>query len=242
MLGIPPPIPKRLAPKPTRGILALEGSINGKSVCTNPDTGAQANLIALSMAESIGLHISDGGSESQVSFRMANGSMINSIGRVTAQWCFKNGGSESYEISFYVFADCSFDVVIGDPFLRATQTLSNYTNRLSWIPRPRWALSVRRVNLVGYPSQLMKGKLSGEEVFALADTGAEGGNLVSYEYAKRRGWLIDSLFGEGNLLQFPDGSHSRTEGQVRQVWRYHGKDPSGLFLYRRTILAPSPAL
>ena len=76
----------------------------------------------------------------------------------------------------------------------------------------------------------MKGKLSGEEVLALADTGAEGGNLMSYDYAKRRGWLTNDLFGERNLLQFPDGSQSRTEGQVRKVWRYHGTQSSELSL------------
>lgn len=228
-LGIPPPIPKRLAKKPAAGILALEGFVNGNFVCTNPDTGAQANLIALAFAESIGLHLFDREPESQVGFRMANGNMIYSIGRAIARWSFKKGSSESYEISFYVFAECCFDVVIGDPFLRATRTMSTNEHRLSWIPRPKWALYVRRINLLGCPSQQMKGKLSGEEVFALADTGAEGGNLVSYDYAKRRGWLTSDLVGKRSLLQFPDGSQSRTEGQVRKVWRYHGTLVSALF-------------
>ena len=228
-LGIPPPIPKRLAKKPAAGILALEGFVNGNFVCTNPDTGAQANLIALAFAESIGLHLFDREPESQVGFRMANGNMIYSIGRAIARWSFKKGSSESYEISFYVFAECCFDVVIGDPFLRATRTMSTNEHRLSWIPRPKWALYVRRINLLGCPSQQMRGKLSGEEVFALADTGAEGGNLVSYDYAKRRGWLTSDLVGKRSLLQFPDGSQSRTEGQVRKVWRYHGTLVSALF-------------
>ena len=173
---------------------------------------------------------------------MANGNMIYSIGQVNAQWCFKKGSSESYDISFYVFAECCFDVLIGDPFLRATQTMSTNEHRLSWVPRPKWALYVRRVNLLGCPSQQMKGKLSGEEVFALADTGAEGGNLVSYDYAKRRGWLASDLLGERNLLQFPDGSQSRTEGQVRKVWRYHGTLSSELSLQCHGTTSPLSSL
>ena len=222
-LGPPPPIPKRIAKKQTASILALEGFVDDNFVCTKPDTGARANLMALSFAESIGLHLFDREPESQVSFLMANGCLINSIGRVTARWRFKKGETESYTISFYVFAECCFDVIIGDSFLRETQTMSTNEHRLSWVPRPEWALYVRRINLLGCPSQRMKGKLGGDEVFALADSGAEGGNLVSYEYAKRRGWLTGDLFGKRNLLQFPDGSQSRTEGQVRKVWRYHGR-------------------
>lgn len=241
-LGLPLSIPKRLAKKSAAGILALEGFVNGNFVCTNPDTGAQANLIALSFAESIGLHLINREPELQVGFRMANGNMIYSIGQVNAQWCFKKGSSESYDISFYVFAECCFDVLIGDPFLRATQTMSTNEHRLSWVPRPKWALYVRRVNLLGCPSQQMKGKLSGEEVFALADTGAEGGNLVSYDYAQRRGWLASDLSGERNLLQFPDGSQSRTEGQVRKVWRYHGTLSSELSLQCHGTTSPLSSL
>ena len=147
-LGLRPAIIKRLARKPAAGILALEGFVNGKSVCTNPDTGAQANLIALSFVESLALFLFDREPESQVGFRMANGNKIYSIGRVNAQWRFKKENSESYDISFYVFAECCFDVVIGDPFLRATQTMSVNEFRLSWIPRPERALYIRRINLL----------------------------------------------------------------------------------------------
>ena len=119
----------------------MEGCINDNFVYTKPDTCVQASLTALSIAESIGLQLLDREPDSQVNFLMANGCFIRSIGRVTSRWRFKKGNAESYTISFYVFAKCCFDVVIGDPFLRATQTMCANEHRLSWIPRPKGALT-----------------------------------------------------------------------------------------------------
>ena len=123
-------------------------------------------------------------------------------------------------------------MVIGDDFLQSTQTMSVFRNRLSWVPRPRSALYVRHINLLGNPSLRIRGKLNEKPTSALPDSGAES-NLISYDYAERRGWLLNRLSGNRNLLQFPDGSLTETEGQVRVVWRfYHGKE----FYAKRSVV------
>lgn len=99
--------------------------------------------------------------------------------------------------------------------------MSLMKHRLSRVPRPTRALYVRNVNILGYPSQRVKGELDSENVLALPDSGAEL-NMISYEYARRRGWLLNKMSGRNNLLQFANGSLARTEGQVHAIWQFLG--------------------
>ena len=213
--------PKPVVKKPHIGILVLEGSLNDSKICAIPDTGAEGNIIALSFARSIGLDATMKDLDSGTSFRMANGKVVQSLGTLSARWRFKRERSESFELDFHVLRDCIFDVLVGDEFLRSTQTMSLYRHRLSRVPRPTRALYVRSLNLLGCPAHRLKGQLDGDEIFALPDSGSEL-NLVSWQYADQRDWLVTKLTGESNLVQFADGSLSRTEGQISAVFRFSG--------------------
>lgn len=219
--------------QPAHGSQILEGFIHGRATRAKPDTGAAANFMSLSMAESLGLELNHSSPTSRIGFPMANGKNIWSIAQVSAQWRFRSEVSYSYELNFHVLANFVYDVVIGTAFLQSTETMSVYRNRLSWTPRPTSALAVRNVNLLGDPNQRLRGKLNGELASALPDTGAEP-NLVSWDYAKRRGWVGHSLASSRSLLQFPDGSLIEAEGQVRAKWRYdygQGVSPSSFITF-----------
>lgn len=206
--------------KPARTVRVLEGFVDGKYVQVKPDTGAQANFMSLSFAESLGLALDQEDMESRIGFPMANGQNIWSVAQVSARWRFKNAVSDSYELKFFVLEKLIYDVVIGDEFLQSTQTMSVYEHRLSWAPRSKSILHIRHVNLLGDPNQRIRGILDEKSTSALPDSGAEP-NLVSYDYAKRRGWLTCRLSGDRNLLQYPDGSLSKTEGQVHAIWQFN---------------------
>jgi len=220
-----PPARPSLVKKPARSIRVLEGFVDGKYVQAKPDTGAQANFMSLSFAESLGLALDQEDLEFRIGFPMANGQKIWSVAQVSARWRFKNAMSDSYELKFFVLEKLTYDVVIGDEFLQATQTMSVYDHRLSWAPRSKSILHIRHVNLLGDPNQRIRGILDEKSASALPDSGAEP-NLVSYDYAKRRGWLTRRLSGDRNLLQYPDGSLSKTEGQVHAIWRFHREQES----------------
>ncbi len=203
-----------------RSVRVLEGFVNGKLVQAKPDTGAQANFMSLSFAKNLGLALDHRDAKSRTGFPMANGQKIWSVAQASAQWRFKNAVSKSYELKFFVLEKLIYDVIIGDEFLQSTQTMSVYEDRLSWAPRPKSTLHIRHVNLLGDPNQRISGRLNEESTSALPDSGAEP-SLVSYEYAKRRGLLTRRLSGDRNLLQYPDGSLSKAEGQVIAIWQFN---------------------
>lgn len=133
---------------------------------------------------------------------MVNGEGLHAVGQMKAPWRFTDELAQVYGLELLVFADVPFEVIIGNDFLQASET---------YIPRPQNVLHVRTANILGVPSQRILGKIDRAKVLALADTGSEQ-SLVSHEYAKRHGWLIDLDFSNVNLLQFPDDSTKRTEG------------------------------
>ena len=208
-----------------------------------PDTGASGNFIAAYFARSLGLEISAVEDELQT-FTQANGTPVTTIGVATAPWRFANEVDleQPCRVALFVLADCVFDLILGHEFLAFTKTLTDKENkkrRMSWLPKPTGALYVRNVNILGFPkfqSQRLRGtirsdiiidipNLGAEKFLALPDSGSET-NLVSFDYVKKRGWMMDVELTETNLLQFADGSTQKTEGQITLSW-YFGHGPTG---------------
>jgi hypothetical protein len=171
-----------------RGILVLEGWINGVHVSAIPDTGAERSLMAASFAKYVGLVIQLEPAGKETCLQMANGKHIRAIGVVHARLRLKGNPLKLWVWTFTILADCVFDILIGDDFLRPNHIMSTNKSYLSRKMRPRNALSIRNVNILGSPSQRLSGTLNNEPVPALPDSGVEL-NLVSYAYARSRGWL-----------------------------------------------------
>ena len=202
--------------------LGVEGVINGITVHALADTGADKNFMNEHFSQELHLKPIHFRSDQRPSFVMGHGGRIEAIGKITVSWNFRADIRKDYHpMTFYILPECIFDVMIGGSSLFETATMDANRHRLSRMPRPRMALAVRMVNLCGWPSRRLKGVLNLEACSALPDTGAEP-NLVSYEYAKQRGWLPKIVPGPEScrLLLFADGSTKRTEGQLRLAWSF----------------------
>ena len=211
---------QQLANKGT--FLGVEGFINGIKVHALADTGADNNFINEQFSRELHLRPVCFRSKGRPSFVMGHGGRVEAIGQVTVYWKFKDDKRKKYHlITFYVLPECIFDLMIGGSFLFKTATMTANRHRLSRMPRPRMALSLRMVNLCGSPGRRLKGTLNLRGCSALPDSGAEP-NLLSYEYAKQRRWLPNIVPGPEScrLLLFADGSTQRTEGQLRLSWSF----------------------
>ncbi|CAJ2501974.1 Uu.00g048270.m01.CDS01 [Anthostomella pinea] len=193
------------------------------------DTGAEYNIIAASFATRLGLKVQHRSGDERKLLRMANGKQIQTCGTVEAAWHFSNsarngtGGSDGWRIVFHVLGGFVYDLVLGNGFLMETKTMSHFKERLARIPRPLSALSVLRMNLLGVPSQRVRGTLDSEWhslVWALPDSGSEP-NLLSWDYVQRQGWAVAKMdMLDRRLLQFADGSVDKTEGSITARWSF----------------------
>ena len=201
-------------------IIGLKGSVNGIEVDALSDTGAQMNFMNNNYAKEIGIKPSYFERNLRPSFLMGHGRNIEAVGKVEVTWRF-GGEVATYNVIFYILPDCIFNIMLGSMFLYATSTLTTNRRRLTRIPRPRAALHTRVVNLCGLPTRRLNGVLELEKCSALPDSGAEP-NLISYAYAKKRGWLLDMYNGPDSctLLQFADGSTERTDGRLKLQWSF----------------------
>ena len=206
----------------TGTFLGVEGIINGTNVHALADTGADENLMNEAFCKKLLLKPVFFRPHDRPSFVMGHGRTVQAIGMVKGSWKFSaDARMDTYQITFYLFPDCIFDLMIGGAFLFRTDTMTANRHRLSRMPRPRMAPGVRMVNLCGSPGRRLNGTLNNKDCSALPDSGAEP-NLLSYSYAKKRGWLPNIVPGPEScrLLLFADGSTKRTEGQLKLIWSF----------------------
>ncbi|RSL53611.1 hypothetical protein CEP51_014861 [Fusarium floridanum] len=201
-----------------KGILVARGYINGQGVNAIPDTGASCNIVSYSYAKQLGFERLKLDSLDE-QLRMANGKLLRTIGRLRATWQFSTDPESSWDIIFLVLEDFIYDLVLGNEFLRVSETMAQNKKRLSRIPRPLRALSVLFVNNLGPVNQRLLGTMNGELVEALPDSGSEP-NLVSLEWAIRQGWRDKIDGADVRLLQFADGAVERTMGSLAVTWKF----------------------
>ena len=207
----------------------LEGRINGIHVFALADTGSHMNFINGAYAKSLELKSMDYALNQRPQFVMGHGRTIQAVGEIEISWQFEGESNLSYEMVLQVLPNSIFDVMIGAKFLYETNTMAGNNHRLRRIPKPDRAMLARNVNFCGSPSRYLNGVLLGadskpEWCFALPDSGAEA-NIISYEFAKRRGWLTNLVprSESERLLLFADGSTAKSEGQLHLEWTFcHG--------------------
>jgi hypothetical protein len=119
-------------------------------------------------------------------------------------------------VKFFVFDKLQCNVLLGRPFLRATQTLDLYQHRLRHIDGAPAVLSALRS--VGQVKERVQCWLDGEPVWTLPDTGADI-NLISSTFARELGYNegkgkpID--YGNRIDVELADGSTIATEGTIQ---------------------------
>ncbi|KAK3057400.1 hypothetical protein LTR09_001584 [Extremus antarcticus] len=187
--------------------------INGVRTSCFPDTGAGANYMSPACAKKYGVEID----KTRTSYvKVANGGKIKSVGSVVVQLGFMNEAT-LHPVEFVVLPKCRQKPIFGSPFLSLTKTLTRYRHRITRILRN--AISCR-VQYLGAPRQLVYGTLDGNAVLALPDTGSDV-MLLSSAYVARHGLTVDPAASHQRMLDYADGSSSRTSGMVHGLqWRY----------------------
>jgi len=189
----------------------IAGNAGGSPVEALPDSGADANVISLTLAATLGLKVTPGTAKM---IQLPKGIPVQSPGMVEVPWTFA-GEAKKHLLSCWVLPGCVHDLVLGNSFLRATQTLTNYLtrrikHRLITLPK-RLGL-----HLLGEERQRLRGYLNGHLTSALADTGSDV-MLLSTEYARKVGLLADSDQQNRLEVEFADGSTAWTSGVVWDV-------------------------
>lgn len=97
----------------------IKASLDNSKVSAFPDTGAGANFMSFSYAETHGLTID---STAKNLIRLGNGSVVSTLGTVISTFLFA-GEKHSHNLSFNILSTSVHEVILGSPFLRLTETL-----------------------------------------------------------------------------------------------------------------------
>lgn len=101
--------------------------INGNPFDALPDTMSSGNMMTEAVANALGISIERAESKRQT-FKNACGELFQSVGEALAQVSFP--GESHQECRFVVLSTCATPLIMGDPFLRMTETLTKFRHRL----------------------------------------------------------------------------------------------------------------
>jgi hypothetical protein len=184
-----------------------------------PDTGASVNAItyaALTRLNSREVIALEDDSAKPESSELADSGMIDAIGQVRLHCAFPNanGGGERPDTIFRVYDTLAMgvSVIIGKPFLDATETLTKYTGRLKqrFLPLGH---HLPRVMHIRPCKTYMRVYINSLMAYAYADTGSEV-DLISSSYAARRGFKIHDICLEERHVALADGRIRNLDGKV----------------------------
>ena len=134
-------------------------------------------------------------------------------------WSFAENPKKTFSILCHVIPSCTYDLILGNGFLRATHTLTKFRDRLTKCLF-RIANNVPHFDFLGETYQRLKGTLADEHsILAIPDTGADR-NIMSLQYAVNHGFEIMTDENHRGHLQFADGSYDKTVGQVKTYWTF----------------------
>ena len=203
------------APVTGRGI---KGKVKGRDVWAFGDTGAGQNIISARHAEELGLEIH----KSPRRLRMGNSKTVFSRGSVNYPWAFSENPDKITSIVAYVLDGFSYDLLLGNPFLKATQTMTKHITRFVkgvFSAHPKWVL-----NLLGEMSHRLEGVLGGSvRIQGLPDIGSSR-NIMNEDWAKAYGVPIQSGPENCGRVHFPDGTTVATTGRVHTTITLAGGD------------------
>lgn len=160
-----------------------------------------------------------------------DGEIIPCTGKVYLPWAFKKEEAKVYYLWFYVVENCLHDVIIGNGFLKETQTFEKHYRERVEI-NIRSDLELLPENLVSGAQesscrrQIMSGIVNGQSVDVSLDTGCEA-NLMSAGYAKERGLNPIPLPGGNQEIKYANGRTGSTLGRVEVDWSFDD-DPPGV--------------
>ena len=211
----------------TTPVFQLPGTIENICVRALPDTGSSQNVIDKNLVQSLSSIMVHPVHESKDNLLVApDGHPIPCIGKIYLSWAFK-GESKKHRRWFYVVENCSKGVIIGNGFLRQTETMSKHRHRLevttpsdpNIAPDHLLSEGVNEPRRDECLRQLVLGRIESTETVASLDTGCEA-NLMSIEYAKSLGLAILPLPTSEQQVKYANGRRGSMLGQVEVEWRF----------------------
>ena len=141
------------------------------------------------------------------------------LGTVSLDWTFADQPKESFPILCHVLPNCTYNLILGNSFLTATKTLTEFCHRLTKCLF-KVVSNISHFSFLGETCQRLHGTLADEfSVLAIPDTGADR-NVMSLQYALKNGLEIQRGPKHCGYLQFADGSYDLTVGQVKTHWTF----------------------
>ncbi|ETN38498.1 uncharacterized protein HMPREF1541_06533 [Cyphellophora europaea CBS 101466] len=175
-----------------------------------PDTMASRCVLKEDWAMANGIPIDRDTSESHT-FVTATGRKISAIGRAFMDIAFAASPRETYRCEFAVVRQCATDMVIGEPFLKLTETLTKFRARLKKVVAPlKQAVRLMRMDP---DHRKLDCLIDSERSLITTDTGSDV-DLISSEYAERRGWKVTPLPAEEGYVVLADESIEKLDGYV----------------------------
>jgi hypothetical protein len=164
-------------------------------------------------------------------------------GLASAPFSFR-GEDPIYPLKFYLLPDCVRDVILGNPFIKATKTFSNLSNFYRRLKRrAAQAISAYHLLFLGNSAPQFNGFINGMPQEALADSGAQV-MVMDEKYARSIGLEIKTGREERTKLIFADKSTAFTKGMAYGVeWKFRSPTDESSNLYRLNfhILENAPA-
>ena len=104
--------------------------IQGREIRAQHETGAErGRFIAHDLGCEFKLQIRTGKSNCK-SFSMGNGKFVRAIGRARALCAFTKKSCSRMKCWFYLFKDLASPLIMGAQFLKTTETMPKYVDRL----------------------------------------------------------------------------------------------------------------
>lgn len=183
--------------------------IQGSTIISR-QSGSEDNIIAVDVLSALDLKM-DTAPEHRKEFRVANGRSVWALGQIVIMCAFAKDPTLELCCTFYVFQNLINKLIMGMAFLDETQTLVKYQYRF----QPRIIPSFRPIQLssLNSPRRRLYCLVDSQPKLANADTGSEM-DLMSLEYALKRGFSMTTVGLSSSTVQFADGSTSELVGKV----------------------------
>ena len=159
---------KLLSKKVTRVKRGLSSFVNGSRLSVVADTGSKENVISTAYVKErkIPMHLSP------FSLTIGNSVVVDSIGTVTVDYAFAEEPSKITQLVCRVLPNCIYDLILGNSFLTATETMTKHKRRLSECVFS--VVNLFHLSFLGNNSQGLAGTLADQySASAVPDTGAE---------------------------------------------------------------------
>ena len=138
------------------------------SVLAFPDTCSDLNILSKSFAQRYGFVLHK---DTDHSVRLPDGRRVESLGSLTLPMRYE-GETRSYSIPFVILQNSVHEVVLGNAFLRITETFTKFVRRIEWFPRGSSELT-HKICFINTPPQKVNGSINGRLVSASPDTGSD---------------------------------------------------------------------